>query len=59
MPSATSTLATIMTSIVNTTVSLTTTIFTEYWPYVLIIGVIGALVGVFARFAHLGTGKGR
>lgn len=59
MPTATSTLATIMGSVVNTTVDLATTIFTTYWPYVLVIGIIGALVGVFARLAHIGTGKGR
>lgn len=59
MPSATSTLATIMASVVSTTVDLTTSIFTTYWPYVLVIGIIGALIGVFARLAHLGTGKGR
>ena len=59
MPSATSTLASIMTSIVNTTVSLATTVFTDYWPYVLVIAIISALVGVFARFAKIGTGSHR
>jgi hypothetical protein len=59
MPTATSTLATIMASVVNTTVDLATIIFTTYWPYVLIIGIIASLVGLFARFAHIGTGRGR
>jgi hypothetical protein len=57
MPTATSTLDTIMTVVVNTTVSLATTIFTTYWPYILVIGIIGALVAGFARLAHLGTGR--
>jgi hypothetical protein len=57
MPSATSTLDSIMGVVVNTTVSLATTIFTTYWPYILIIGIIGALVGAFAKLAHLGTGR--
>jgi hypothetical protein len=59
MPTATSTLATIMASVVNTTVDLATTIFTTYWPYVLVIGIIAGLVGVFARFTHIGIGRGR
>lgn len=59
MPTATSTLDTIMTVVVNTTVDLATTIFTTYWPYVLIIGVIASLVVVFSRLTHLGTGKGK
>lgn len=59
MPSATSTLATIMGSVVSTTVDIATTVFTTYWPYVLIIGVIAGLIGVFARLTHLGTGKGK
>jgi hypothetical protein len=59
MPTATSTLDTIMETIVNTTVGLATTVFTTYWPYVLIIGIISGLIVVFTRFTHLGTGKGR
>lgn len=56
-PSATSTLDSIMTVIINTTVSLATTIFTTYWPYILVFGVIAGLVGVFARFVHLGGAR--
>lgn len=53
-PSATDTLESIMTVIINTTVSLATTIFTDYWPYILVFGVIAGLVGVFSRFIHRG-----
>jgi len=56
---ASSTLATIMDSVISTTVDLATTVFTVYWPYVLVIGIIAGLIGVFARLTHLGTGKGR
>lgn len=56
-PSASSTLDTIMGTIIDTTVSLATTIFTTYWPYVLVFGIIAGLVGVFARFLHLGSKK--
>lgn len=59
MPTASSTLATLMGVIVSSTVDLATTVFTTYWPYVLIIGIIGALVGVFARLTHLGTGRAK
>lgn len=59
VPSASSTLDTIMETVVNTTVSLVTIVFTTYWPYVLIVGIISGLVGLFVRFAHLGTGKGK
>ena len=53
-PSATSTLDSIMTVIINTTVGLATTIFTDYWPYILVFGVISGLIAVFARFIHIG-----
>lgn len=59
MPTASSTLATIMASVVSTSVDLATTVFTTYWPYVLVIGIIAGLIGVFARLTHIGTGKGR
>ena len=57
MPTASSTLATIMGVIVETTVDLATTIFTTYWPYVLVFGIIAGLVGVFARFLKIGGKK--
>ena len=59
MPSASSTLATIMGVIVTSTVDLVTIVFTTYWPYVLIVGIISGLVALFRRFAHLGTGSGK
>ena len=59
MPTATATLATIMSSVVGTTVDLVTVVITTYWPYVLVIGILGSLVALFVRFAHLGTGKGK
>lgn len=59
MPTASSTLATIMGSVVSTSVDLATTVITTYWPYVLVIGIIAGLIGVFARLAHVGTGKGK
>lgn len=59
MPTASSTLATLMGVVVSSTVDLATTVFTTYWPYVLVIGIISALVAVFARLTHLGTGKGK
>lgn len=57
MPTATSTLSTVMTSVVNTVVSLTTTVITEYWPYILVIGLISALVAKFSGLVHVGTGR--
>jgi hypothetical protein len=59
MPTASSTLAVIMGVVVTSTVDLATIVFTTYWPYVLVIGIIAALVGVFARLTHLGTGRGK
>jgi len=59
MPTASSTLASIMGTIVSTTVDLATTVFTTYWPYVLIVGIISGLIVVFTKLTHLGTGKGR
>lgn len=43
MPSATSTLSTLGGVIVNTVVDLATVIFTTYWPYILVFGVIISL----------------
>lgn len=54
VPSATTTLDTIMGIIITTTVSLATTIFTTYWPYILIIGVITGLIVVFKRLVSAG-----
>ena len=59
MPTASSTLATLMGVIVSSTIDLTTIVFTTYWPYVLVIGIIAGLIGVFSRLTHLGTGRGK
>jgi ABC-type Na+ efflux pump permease subunit len=57
VPSATSTLDTLMEVIIGTTVSLATTVFTTYWPYLLVFGVLAGIVGLMYRFVRLGTGK--
>lgn len=54
VPSATTTLDTIMGIIITTTVSLATTIFTTYWPYILVVGVIVGLIAVFKRLVNAG-----
>lgn len=54
IPDATTTLSTIMGVIIGTTVSLATTIFTTYWPYILVIGVIIGLIAWFKRLVHSG-----
>lgn len=55
MPSATSTLATIGGVIVNTMVDLTTVVFTTYWPYFLVGGVIIGLAVLAKRMVSLGA----
>lgn len=59
MDSATTTLATLANSIITTTVELFTTLITEYWPYVLVIGVVSVLLSVFGRFVKKGIGGGK
>jgi hypothetical protein len=59
MPTASSTLATLGEVIVNTTVSFVTTVFTTYWPYVLLVIVLGGIIGLMYRLTHIATGKGR
>jgi hypothetical protein len=58
IPTASSTLSTIMGTIVTTTVDFATTVFTTYWPYVLVVIIISGLIGVFYKLVHLGTGRG-
>jgi len=48
MPTATSTLDTLGTAIINTVVSLATTVITVYWPYILVFGVVIGLI-VFGK----------
>lgn len=59
VPTATSTLDTLMGIIITTSVDLATTVFTTYWPYILIFGILATIVGLMARFVKLGAGKGR
>jgi H+/Cl- antiporter ClcA len=59
MPTATSTLATLGEVIVNTTVSFVTTVFTTYWPYVLLAIVLGGIVALMYRLVHLSTGRSK
>lgn len=54
VPSATTTLESIMSVVITTTVSIATTIFTVYWPYILVIGVIIGLIAWFKRLVHAG-----
>ena len=43
MPTATDTLATLAGVIINTGVAIATVVFTTYWPYILVFGVLIAL----------------
>lgn len=54
VPSASTTLDTIMGIIITATVGLATTIFTTYWPYILVVGAIIGLVAVFKRLVAIG-----
>jgi hypothetical protein len=56
MENATTTLATLANSIIETTVGLFTTLITDYWPYVLVIGAVITLIGIFGRFVKKGLG---
>ncbi|GEM_PF-3332681 len=54
MPTATSTLATLGGVIVNTIVDLATVVFTTYWPYFLVFGVLVGLVVLGGRLIRIG-----
>ena len=54
MPSATSTLDTLGSTIINTMVDLATVVFTTYWPYFLVGGVLIGLVYLAKRFIRIG-----
>jgi hypothetical protein len=54
MPSATSTLDTLGGVIITTVVDLATVIFTTYWPYVLVFGVLIALAAFGKRLIGIG-----
>jgi len=59
MPTATSTLDTVGGVIITTTVSFITTVFTTYWPYILLVIVLSGIVGLMYRLVHVSTGKGK
>lgn len=54
MPSATSTLATLGGVIITTIVDLATVVFTTYWPYFLVVGVLVGLVALGYRVLRIG-----
>jgi len=54
MATATSTLASLGSTIINTGVSLATTVFTTYWPYILVFGVLISLVYWVKRVIGMG-----
>lgn len=54
METATSTLATLGGVIINTGVSLATTVFTTYWPYILVFGVLISLAIWVKRVIGMG-----
>lgn len=54
MPSATTTLDTLGTTIIGTMVDLATVVFTTYWPYFLVGGVIIGLVILSKRVIGMG-----
>lgn len=56
---ASSTLTTLMNSIIDTSVGFATLIITTYWPYVIVFGILSAMIALFMKFAHLGSGRGR
>lgn len=54
MPSATTTLATLGGVIINTMVDLATVVFTTYWPYFLVGGILIGLVFLAKRLVRIG-----
>jgi hypothetical protein len=52
---ATSTLTLIMDSVITTTVDTAEDIFTNYWPFILIFGIIAGLVAFFSKFINRTT----
>lgn len=55
MPTATATLNTLGGVVVDTGVSVASTVLTTYWPYFLVIGVLVGLVFLVKRFVRIGT----
>lgn len=55
---ASGTLATLMDNIIGTGVEFFTLIFSEYWPYLLVFGIVASFVTIIYRFV-IGTVKKR
>lgn len=47
---ATGTLASLMDVVIGTTVDFATILFTTYWPYLLVFGIVAGIVGVAYKF---------
>jgi hypothetical protein len=54
MPTATDTLSTLGTVVINTGSSVATTVFTTYWPYILVFGVLLTLAIFVKRVIKVG-----
>ena len=59
MPTATSTLDSLGTIIINTGVAFLETIFGTYWPYYLLAIALTGLVAVVYKLMHVGSGGAR
>jgi len=57
LASATSTLNTLASSVIETSIDFFSTLITEYWPYILMAGAVVAIIGVFKGFVNKGLGK--
>jgi hypothetical protein len=55
MGTATATLDRILTPVIQPVVDLAVYVLTEYWPFLLVIVVAGALIAKFTKFAHFGS----
>jgi len=54
MPTALDTLSTLGTTVIGTGASTATTVFTTYWPYILVFGVLLSLVIFVKRVVKIG-----
>jgi hypothetical protein len=55
LPAATTTLANLMAVVVTAVVDIATVVFTDYFPYIIVIMVILALIKWFKRLATAGA----
>lgn len=56
MATATSTMDTLFTAILNPFIDILTHVFTSYWPYIIAFIVLSGIVGLFISFTHRVTG---